>query len=43
LLASNEDIPGYKHIYYYDSDNNRLNGNKANIEAAKKWINQVFA
>ena len=43
LLASNGDIPGYKHIYYYDSDNKRLDGNKANIEAAKNWINQVFA
>jgi hypothetical protein len=43
LLASNEDIPGYKHIYYYNSDNKRIDGNKANIEAAKNWINQVFA
>jgi hypothetical protein len=43
LLASNEDIPGYKYIYYYDSDNKRIDENKANIEAAKNWINQVFA
>ena len=43
LLASNDDIPGYKHIYYYHSDNERIDGNKANIEAAKNWIKQVFA
>lgn len=43
LLASNEDIPGYKHIYYSSSDNERISGNKANIEAAKNWLKQVFA
>jgi len=43
LLASNEDIPGYKHTDYYLSDNKRIDKNEANIEAAKNWINQVFA
>lgn len=43
LLASNGDIPGYKHVDYYLSDNKRIDKNEANIEAAKNWIKFVFA
>ncbi len=43
LLASDEDIPGYKYVDYYISDNKRIDKNAANIEAAKNWIKQVFA
>lgn len=43
LLASDGDIPGYKYVDYYLSDNKRIEKNEANIEAAKNWIKQVFA
>lgn len=43
LIASNGDIPGYKHVDYCISDTKRIDKNEANIEAAKKWIKQVFA
>jgi hypothetical protein len=43
LLASDRDIPGYKYVDYYLSDNKRIEKNEANIEAAKNWIKQVFA
>ena len=42
LLASAEDIPGYKSVEYYVSDAERIRGNKANIKAAKDWIKKVF-
>lgn len=43
LLAIGRDIPGYKHVDYYLSDNKRIEKNEANVEAAKNWIKQVFA
>lgn len=43
LLASDDDIPGYKYVDYYLSDNKRIDKNAANIEAAKNWIKRVFA
>jgi hypothetical protein len=43
LLANDGDIPGYKYVDYYLSDNKRIEKNEANIEAAKNWIKQVFA
>jgi len=43
LIVSNEDIPGYEHINYYLSNDKRIEGNEANIAAAKNWIKQVFA
>jgi hypothetical protein len=42
LIASEFEIPGFERVAYYWDDNRRIDTNKANIEAGKKFIENVF-
>lgn len=41
-IACKHDIPGTDHVAYYASEVNRINGNEDNINAAIKFIENVF-
>lgn len=42
LIASESEIPGFVSVGYYFDKDRRIDGNKANIEAGKKFIENVF-
>ena len=41
-VAFRDEIPGYELVHYFDDADTRIAGNAANIEAAKKFIENVF-
>lgn len=41
-VACRDEIPGFNYVHYFKDDMTRINGNAANIEAAKKFIENVF-
>ena len=42
MVANEFDIPAYKRVEYYHDDEDRLNGNRANLVAAEKYIEKVW-
>ena len=42
IVANEYDIPDYKVVSYFHSDEERLADNRANIIAAKKYIKKVW-
>lgn len=42
IVANEYDIPDYKAVRYYHSDEERLAGNRANLAAAEKYIKKVW-
>lgn len=42
LIASESEIPGFERVAYYWDDDSRIDANNANIEAGKKFIENVF-
>lgn len=41
-VAFADEIPGFEVVHYFSDDSTRIKGNAANIEAAKKFIENVF-
>lgn len=41
-VAFRDEIPGFEAVHYFDDADIRIAGNAANIEAAKKFIENVF-